>query len=128
MLGGFGNPVGDKWMHMVFRHWPTKVEWLWTRRPGVCSSVLLILLVPFAWSRNGLGECVQEHTVATLQVGQNTWIELPPAVWKWKGPHAIVLISILKPRTFPKFLESSYSSPAFSIRSLSHLLYRGNLV
>lgn len=36
---------------------------------------LVDLLVPFVRGQNGLGQCVEQHTAATLQRDQNAWIE-----------------------------------------------------
>lgn len=92
-------------------HCPTKLEQLWARRPGACSGVLLILLAPFAWSCNWLGQRIQEHTMGTLQVGQSTWIELLPTVRRhiqWCSP---------APQN-PENSQSSWKAPATPQTSL----------
>lgn len=66
-------------------HWLSEPERLLMRRPDVC------VVMP-CWDLSGLlflrlkrlGQRVWECTVAALQIGQSTWIDLPPK-WRWRG-------------------------------------------
>lgn len=73
VLGGFENPFGAKQVPMASGALAYNAV-VWEGRPGSCRNVLLILLVSFVWSQNGLQECA----MAILQVSQSTWIEPPP--------------------------------------------------
>lgn len=87
---------------------------------------MLTLIAPFVQSWNG--QCVYEHTLATLRVGQNTWIELIPTLLRWRGYLCNDGYQHTRPQripTFPRELLLSIVSFLYFVQKL--VLYRSNL-
>lgn len=66
----------------------------------------------------------QVHSAATLLVGQSTWIEPPPTLWRQRGRVSNGALWHLQPGIIPAVSRELQWLPDFSLQSLSCLLYR----
>lgn len=117
VLGSLGSLVGAR---QVLGDLPCQAG----RAP--IRDTLFILLAPFIWTQNGLWGVWLEHTAVISQADQNTQMELPLALSRWKGLFAMEFTGTFYLEEFLKILDRPCSFPDFS--SWSSLIYSSEVV
>lgn len=73
--------------HGVSGHSGGSAFWDYNGRNSLMCMFGGALMVLLSGARTGSGWCCMEHAMAALQVGQSSWTELQPELFRWRKKH-----------------------------------------